>query len=234
MFKMIEKLGELARQAAERDFPDPSVFNDPVAMRTEWTPKANGGSNFTTHRMRKVHDQRMEFRATGGMRAFALLFLLVGLGVMAIAVPPIMRGEAVFSEEILFPLLFGAVFALVGGLMIWFALTPIIFDLGHGYYWRNRKRPDRVIDPAKLKNCVPLARIHALQILSERVSSSNSKGRSSTYFSYELNLVLDDGSRLNVVDHGNIDHLRRDAGELAALLKKPVWDATLAGNAPMA
>ena len=32
--------------------------------------------------------------------------------------------------------------------------------------------------------------------------------RNSSYYSYELNLVLDDGSRLNGVDHGNLERLR--------------------------
>ena len=43
---------------------------------------------------------------------------------------------------------------------------------------------------------------------------------------YELNLVLEDGKRINVVDHENQDSLREDAGTLAAFLDKPIWDAT--------
>ena len=44
--------------------------------------------------------------------------------------------------------------------------------------------------------------------------------------SYELNVVLQDGSRRNVVDHGNLDALRADARELAMFLVVPLWDAT--------
>ncbi len=51
-------------------------------------------------------------------------------------------------------------------------------------------------------------------------------GNKSSYYSYELNLVLDDGSRINVVDHGNLDRLRGDAQTLSRFLDKPVWDAT--------
>ncbi len=35
---------------------------------------------------------------------------------------------------------------------------------------------------------------------------------------YELNLILKDGSRLNVVDHGNRDALQGDARTLAEFL----------------
>ena len=67
----------------------------------------------------------------------------------------------------------------------------------------------------------PLSSIHALQLLSEFVSGSKS-----SYHSYELNLVLNDGSRINVVDHGNLDRLRSDANTLSRFLDKPIWDAT--------
>ena len=42
--------------------------------------------------------------------------------------------------------------------------------------------------------------------------------------SYELNLVLQDGERLNVVDHGSFDVLREDAAKLGEFLGVPVWD----------
>lgn len=41
-----------------------------------------------------------------------------------------------------------------------------------------------------------------------------------------LNLVLDDGSRINVVDHGCARSLRAEAHQLATFLDKPLWDAT--------
>ncbi len=55
-----------------------------------------------------------------------------------------------------------------------------------------------------------LSSILALQLLSEFVSGSKS-----TYYSYELNLILNDGSCINVVDHGNRERLRGDASTLS-------------------
>ena len=52
------------------------------------------------------------------------------------------------------------------------------------------------------------------------------RGNKSAYYSYEMNLVLNDGKRLNVVDHGNQAKLREDAQTLATFLNVPVWDAT--------
>ncbi|MDP6491172.1 MAG: hypothetical protein QGG69_05335 [Kiritimatiellia bacterium] len=58
------------------------------------------------------------------------------------------------------------------------------------------------------------------QLLSEYCRSDKS-----SYYSYELNLVLQDGSRINVVDHGNKTKLREDAATLSEFLGRPVWDA---------
>jgi Fe2+ transport system protein B len=42
---------------------------------------------------------------------------------------------------------------------------------------------------------------------------------------YELNLVLKDGKRLNVMDHSRRAHIRSDAQRLGQFLKVPIWDA---------
>ena len=74
---------------------------------------------------------------------------------------------------------------------------------------------------ARGNSSAPLSSIHALQLLSEFISGSKS-----SYYSYELKLVLHDGSRINVVDQGNLERLRSDANTLSQFLDKPVWDAT--------
>jgi hypothetical protein len=37
-------------------------------------------------------------------------------------------------------------------------------------------------------------------------------------------LVLNDGSRINVIDHGNLKRIREDAAALAEFLGKPLWE----------
>ncbi len=58
-------------------------------------------------------------------------------------------------------------------------------------------------------------------MISERIS-----GDKSTYYSYEINLVLKDGSRINAVDHGKKSKVQEDAKTLAEFLDKPLWDAS--------
>jgi hypothetical protein len=84
----------------------------------------------------------------------------------------------------------------------------------------RRKLLQGIAHAGSSKNAAPLHRIHALQLPAEDI-----RGSKTSYHSYELNVVLDDGSRLNVIDHGNAEKLRDGAGKLSTFLAKPIWDA---------
>jgi hypothetical protein len=118
------------------------------------------------------------------------------------------------------PVLIGLVFVFAGGTLYYIGTAPIVFDKYKGYFWKGRKVPDEVSDKSELKYFAELQNIHALQLLSEYCSGSEN-----SCTSYELNLVLKNGSRINVVDHGNPIKLREDAQKLSGFLGKPVWDA---------
>jgi len=72
----------------------------------------------------------------------------------------------------------------------------------------------------KLKQSARLSEIAAIQIIDEHVSGS--KGGS--YSSWEINLVSEDGQRLNVMDHGNKESIIADAKKLGDFLGVPVWE----------
>lgn len=210
--KIISQLsGELDRAQF-----DPSVFQDPVAMKTSWLPLVSGGSNFKSAGLLKVNEQRMEFRASLMTKLMALVFVVMGLVLAAVFISKQPDKAADYI-----PVAMGVLFAVIGAGMFFSALIPAVFDLGHGYFCKSRQKPERMIDPSKLKRYTELKRVHALQIISEHC-----KTKKSSYYSYELNLVLDDGSRLNVIDHGNQAALQADAKILSQFLNKPVWDAS--------
>ncbi len=98
---------------------------------------------------------------------------------------------------------------------------PIVFDKQSGYFWKGRKNPGEVYRPEAIKCWAELENIHALQLISEHCRSDKS-----SYYSYELNLVMKDSSRINVVDHGKHDKIRADAAALSEFLEKPVWDGS--------
>jgi hypothetical protein len=71
------------------------------------------------------------------------------------------------------------------------------------------------------KDMCKLEDVHAIQLLREYC-----RGNKSSYYSYELNLVLHDGRRVNVVDHGKHSQILDEARMLSECLEVPVWDAS--------
>ena len=97
--ELLEKLKTLSRSQSSIDV---SRFNDPIAVKTEWSPAKGGGANFKTHNLVNVDYSRIEFRASIGAKLFYLIFLLVGLGVMiGISVSKISDGTFSFNIETL-------------------------------------------------------------------------------------------------------------------------------------
>jgi hypothetical protein len=204
---------------------DPSHLGDDIAMRTDWGPAVQGGANFRTHRLLHVGPRRAEFHTTIGARAFFGVFTLIGLGVAAGfvtgATASLRSGSWLVAIFMLIPITIGGAFAALGTWLWWHYGAPVVFDKQRGEYWKGRTSPAEVGNRHTFKERVQLDRIHALQLVSEHVKSDDS-----SYHSYELNLVLKDGARMNVVDHGKLESLRKDAQELARFLGKPLWDAT--------
>lgn len=196
-----------------RDF-DPGLFDDPLAMRVDWSPLAGGGANFRTHRGRQVDSERYVFSPTLMGRLFPAIFVLAGVGVLVVA---FVKSEASPLNQplaLLFPLCFVGI-----GLFLWRSIARhATFDRRAGWYWRGGSQPGPG-DSTGAERC-RLSEVHALQLLPERVRSDEG----SDYTSWELNLVLEDGSRRNVVDHAGYDSLAREAAELAEFLDVPLWN----------
>jgi len=201
---------------------------DPVASQTEWDPAVGGGTNFCTRRLVQASVHRLEFRPTVTARVFPLIFFFCGVVVLVIAGYQFATGGFENPMLAVFVPLFGCVFAGAGGLLYWLMTRQIAFDRTLRCFWKG-KMPMSVADTEYRNSAVSLDRIHAIQLVSERVTSSSGSGshrRRSSYYSYEINLVLEDGSRINVVDHGKVDRIRQDARQLAEFLDVPVWDVS--------
>jgi hypothetical protein len=218
---MLKKLTKLIKSMAEQEPFDPSVIGDPLAMEVEWTPAKSGGANFRTHKLVLIGADRIEFHSSIGAKLFYLLFLIVGMGIL-IGVPyaAFSNQNPILESGVLMPMLVGMTFACVGGALYYFGTAPVVFDARKSCFWKGRKSPDKVMDPNSLKVYAEFQQIHAIQLISEYC-----RGNKSSYYSYEMNLVLQDGSRINVVDHGNRDKLWEDAHMLSEFLGKPVWSA---------
>ncbi len=197
---------------------DPSRIGDPLAMKTEWSPLKNGGSsNFRIRKLVEVDPNRLEFRATTNARVFALGFFLPGVLVFFVALKGVVSGLSTGTINLngFMGLPFGLLFCACGGAMFYYWTIPIVFDGRRGLFWKGRKEPD---EGDSSENATSFRAIHALQLIPTRGSQSGG---------YEINLVLGDGERLNVLADSGVsrNRFREDATILAGFLGKPVWDA---------
>ncbi|MCC5940278.1 MAG: hypothetical protein JJU37_01950 [Balneolaceae bacterium] len=216
---MLEKLKSFAKSIAKAPEPlNTAKFNDPLANTISWDPVVRGGSNFKTHKYHSDGFNRAEFKMSIGARIFTFIFMIVGL-----AVPTLILSTAEFQDtkDMFFVAGFGFIFFAAGSFMYYHYGKPVVFDKMKGFYWKGWKKPDHTTERVATKSLAPINDVYALQLIKEFVRSDKS-----SYYSYELNLVLKDGTRINVVDHGNGNILRNDAQQLSSFLGKPLWDAT--------
>ena len=186
----------------KREILDLGAFGNEIAFKTSWEPLVGGGTNFCTHRVQKnasLDGDIFVFKTT--IQAYLFAFSFVALGAML----AISSAAAKAPDQ----------FALIG-------LGILAF--GCWYLWSLRQKESRFDrysnELTQGKKSFDLKNAEAIQLIREYV-----RGNESSYYSYELNLICSDGSRINIVDHGALRKLREDAALLAEYLSIPVWDA---------
>ena len=186
----------------KREILDLGAFGNEIAFKTSWEPLVGGGTNFCTHRVQKnasLDGDIFVFKTTIQAYLFAISFVALG-AMFAIS------GAAGKAPD---------QFALIG-------LGILAF--GWWYLWSLHQKESRFdrysSELTKEKKSFDLKNAEAIQLIREYCGGSES-----SYYSYELNLICSDGSRINIVDHGALRKLREDSALLAEYLSIPVWDA---------
>ena len=196
-------------------------MHDPVLDHTSWTPIASGGHAWPTHHLFiNEAEGRAELRPNiPQQQTWLILCELIGVVLMIWQVA--LSDAHPLVSEAQKPGLAMLTIALIALPIFSLTLRSVIFDLPSGQFWEQgldwRARPRRGLE-GKIRG------IHAIQLLPEQISDSTTRARIS--ISYELNLVNHRGGRLNIIDHGFLNWIRKDAKNLASFLDVPLWDAT--------
>ena len=203
---------------------NPGNFNDPIAEKISWAPLKGGGTNFKTRKFVKVNENRVVFERTLMMKIFPWIFIC---GPFIVFIIIYGKGELIVNINEIFSqtnsiLLVPLVLLSLGVFMFFKTKKSIVFDKRYGYYWKGKAEPE-TYNLTENKNFVRLSDIYAIQLIREYISNTSKSGGS--YYSYEINLVLKDESRVNVVDHGHKKSIVEDSRLLADFLNVPVWSA---------
>lgn len=119
-------------------------------------------------------------------------------------------------------------------LIIWFLVNNYynskIFDFqkSYFYYWKYRKNFLNLEKNKKFSKLIfPLNKIDVIQILKKELKEKWWKNSQTyTYNCYELNLILNDNSRINILNHGNLNKIKETAQLLSQRLWVKVYDLT--------
>jgi hypothetical protein len=167
----------------------------------DWTPLNKGGSSYSTHRV--VETRR------------GLVFVRTWRNWAWTAAGLLFAGTMVFAHVVVLAL---------GRWLLGVLLLPFSLFLGAGALmtlFRRAIRFDAERREVTLEGRrIPFSEVRGLQLLGERVFEDETLD----WDSYELNLVLRDGTRLNLVDHLSRGQLEREAQQLARLIDCEVLD----------
>ncbi|MEP0265203.1 hypothetical protein [Dokdonia sp.] len=196
---------------------NPAIFNHPLAEKTSWEPLKHGGSSHKNVNLIKVDNNTLEYKPNTVSKVFTYLFL-VG-PILFLVIRHFVFKNDDNNSEVLF-LLVPIAMTIGGAVTTYFLHRPHKFDKKLGYHYKSYKNPTSKRDIQSSHGWTLLSSVEGIQIIKERVKTKNS-----SYKSYEINLVLENGSRKNVIDHGNYEAVKKNAKTIADFLGVPYWDA---------
>ncbi|OZV68659.1 cytochrome b family protein [Winogradskyella aurantia] len=216
----MDELTETGNEKSMVDISDVSFSNKDLKSRVDVKPLKGGGTNFKTHVLIKSSDSKLMYKPSYGIAIFCFIFLAIGLGLLFLMFRGLIIQDSSADIPVLLLLIVGGVFTMAGLLMFYHFYKPIVFDKTSGFYLKGYNTNNATTKKSKTSEQIALNTVVALQIIGENV-----RGSKSSFNSFELNLVLKDGSRKNIVDHGSLKSIVDDADLLSTFLDIPIWHA---------
>ena len=197
-------------------------------IKIDQTPLKRNVGGFVTHRLKEVSPSRYEFKPIFGavlemfyiafaFMVFFLLIFYVYRKILEIQTPISFN----FIENPIMIIPIFIIFIYVAD-FIKISLSifkPLVFDKKAGLFWKGFRQPNIIYGGDKNGEIVQLEKIQGLQIIKK-----DFQRKSVSFVGYELNLVLNNSERMNIVGHGNLKKIREDAQKLGQFLNVPVLD----------
>ncbi len=177
--------------------------------KINWEPLVSGGVDICT-RNAKVEGHKLTFIPNTAYLLITSLAAIVGILIAVFLLPD--QGLGFVS----FMLLLFCMALIFGGINTTIKTArPMIFDKELGYFINSYNK-------SNTQNGLKLEKIMGIQIITEKITRKDDRGRKRVSHSHEVNLLMNDYSRVNIVDHSKKDIIIKDAKLLAEFLEKPI------------
>ena len=202
---------ELNKHCQPREYPN---YNQELADSLDWKPLIKTGYISKQHNLCTPQPSKIQLRHC---KKTAFKVIVPALCVY------LYFGGAFYKiiEELavlLVPALFGAIL-IYKGFRSWKYASPTRnFDKMLGYYWQGDSNLTERTQIKQAKDATLISDIVGIQILPEQVRMNNS-----SYTSFELNLMIKDGTRVNLTDHADRLTIMNNARDLAEFLNVAVY-----------
>lgn len=179
-----------------------SPFNDPVAQNTYWQSASTFASNFPTQKLLQTNKG---YRVVMSTELFLICQCLIFMGLVPILIDHLIAGTRLLDG---LSSAYGVLILI--GVALWGVLTLNTTEIN---------TQERTIKKGKQR--YSFNQVHALQVIT---TLAGGRGHG-IYKNYELNLVLKDGERMNLLNHGGEVEFEQQTERLSKLLAVPVWEA---------
>jgi len=188
-----------------------------IPIDIEWTPLGKKGEHFKSLELKQINSNRIELRKTKLRIVFSGVLTFIGISLF-------LFGFHYFDENklsnlsVMGSMILGIPLTLAG---IYYFIFPknSTFDRRYDWYWVGKNNLSRAKEVSRLKKAMRLSNVAAIQVLTESYNYDDQN----SYVIWEINLVSENGRRLNVIDIGDKTSILKEAKKLADFLNVPIW-----------
>lgn len=203
-----------------------SSIDDEIVKNSWFTPLKHWGTNIKSHDLIIDNFWNYDFKVKW---FFPIVFLWMFSIPLIVTIVILLKELSIGWLNIdfwsyIWQIIFSLIFITPALLLFYFLFRSYIFDFQNWYFYdtRYQNKLFELIGQEKYKDkIIPIKEIQSLQIVSERVH-----GKNTSYTSYELNMILKDSKRINIIVHWNLEEIRKNADELANKLWVKIYDLT--------
>ena len=185
-------------------------IDDPVAHATNWRPyNTTPGPEFKELTLKEGHN-RLFIEPSIIFNTFTIIIYCTTVSGVVIIL------SSLFSNDI-FGVLFGIVFTFL------FGLAGVLMNQSQQKQQYSFNKDDQVFVHElypKVKS-LPLDKIHAIQLI--RKTQWDRDGKKTYRSTTELNLVLENGERISIMDFAKHGYIDKTAVKLSDFLSIPIW-----------